>query len=162
MATNITANSPGCDSFQSMERFKAESNVQKDTDSGTPSDPLPPLGVLLLATEASNASPVTLLPIVEAAAESPLVNAFKAPYDTTDDGVHLSIPVAPAPIVRHAFNLIYENGEDSDGEIGPYYDAVVGEDMMLLSNAALREELKKETKALMATNQSWCKDFLPE
>ncbi len=64
-----------------MERFQAESNIRKDTDSGTPRDPLPPIGVLLLATEAINPSTVTLLPTVEAAAESLLINDFKAPYD---------------------------------------------------------------------------------
>ncbi len=127
MATNSSVNSPGCDSFQSNERFHTDTYVQRDTDSGTP---LPPLGVLLLATEVIDPSPVTLLPTVEATAESPLVNAFKALYDKTDDGVHLSIPVAPAPIVRHTFNVNYDNGEDSDGKIGPFYDAVVGEDLL--------------------------------
>jgi hypothetical protein len=77
----------------------------------TPSDSLPPLGVLLLASEAMNPSSVTLLPSVEAAAKSPLVNAFKAPYDKTDAGVHLSVPITPVLIVCHTFNVNYENGE---------------------------------------------------
>jgi hypothetical protein len=178
-----------------MERFHAESNDQNDTDSGTPSDPLSPLGVLLLASEAITPSPVTLLPSVEAAAESPLVNAFKAPCYKTDASVHLSVSITPVSIVHHTFNVNYENVEDFDGEIEPFYDAVEGEDLldsdddndwddpipsdprnaepsdannnptnipaeadepplemteqqlMLLSNAALREELRKRNQS---------------
>jgi hypothetical protein len=83
--------------------------------------------VLLIPGELGNPSPLTLFPSIEEAVlvESPNVNAFKAPYERTDDGVHLSIPVAPATIPIHTdFNLVYDDGADSDGEVGPFFDAV--------------------------------------
>jgi hypothetical protein len=59
--------------------------------------------------------------------EIPLVNASRAQYQQTEDAVHLSIPVAPAPLpMRVNFNYDYD-GTDSDGEIGPCFNAVEGE-----------------------------------
>ena len=48
------------------------------------------------------------------------MNAFKAPYEQTNTGVILIIPVAAAMIARTGLNLDYEN----DGEVGPFFDAV--------------------------------------
>jgi hypothetical protein len=43
--------------------------------------------------------------------------------------VHLSIPVDPEAIpICTDFNLNYDNGADSDGDVGPFFDAVEGED----------------------------------
>ncbi len=49
------------------------------------------------------------------------MSAFKAPYEQTNTGVILIIPVAAAMIARTGLNLDYEN----DGEVGPFFDAVV-------------------------------------
>ncbi len=61
---------------------------------------MPPIHVLLVANDDANPSPVTVLQSAESVVpeESPNVNAFQAPYQQTEDGVHLSIPVAPAPL----------------------------------------------------------------
>jgi hypothetical protein len=82
--------------------------------------------VLLISGADDTASPVTLFPSTEGTelAESPNVYAFKAPYEQTDEGVHLSIPVAPVAIPFHTdFNLNYDNGADSNGDVGPFFDA---------------------------------------
>jgi hypothetical protein len=56
--------------------------------------------VLLTLREGDTASPVTLFPSTDGPelVESLNMNAFKAPYEQTGNGVHLSIPVAPAAI----------------------------------------------------------------
>ncbi len=56
------------------------------------------------------------------------MNAFKAPYDRTNNRVYLSIPVAPTQTVHDQFNLNYDHGEDSDGEVGPFFEAVEVDD----------------------------------
>ena len=108
MANSISSNNNENLLIQPEESECREENSANNDDSGTPNDPLPPLGVLLIPGEEGNPSPVTLFPSIEESApvESPNVNAFKAPYERTDDGVHLSIPVAPAAILtRTDFNL---------------------------------------------------------
>ena len=50
-----------------------------------------------------------------------------AAYEQTESGKHLSIPVTTTKIY-HTFNLNYNEGYDSDNELGPFYDAVVGEE----------------------------------
>jgi hypothetical protein len=89
---------------------------------------MPPLGVLLVE-EDDNPSPMAHLPAIDAAEAvgSPNINAFKAPYDQTKTGVHLSIPVAPTPMHHNELNLDCYNGADSEGELGPFYDAVMYE-----------------------------------
>jgi hypothetical protein len=53
---------------------------------------------------------------------------FRAPYQQTEDGVNLSIPDTPAALaVRIYINIDNYDGADSDGEIGPFFDAVVDE-----------------------------------
>ncbi len=84
---------------------------------------------MLLIPRAGDTAPlVTLFPSTEGTAlvvDSPNVNAFKAPYEQTDEGVHVSIPVAPVVIpIRTDFNLNYDDGADSDGDVGPFFDAV--------------------------------------
>jgi hypothetical protein len=131
MANAIFSNDEENQPIQPEESESRKVNSTNNDDSGTPDDPLPPLGVLLIPGEAGNPSPVTLFPSTEeiVPVESPNMNAFKAPYELTNDGVHLSIPVAPAAIpIRTDFNLMYDDGADSDGEVGPFFDAVEGED----------------------------------
>ena len=87
--------------------------------------------MVLIPREGETASPVTLFPSTEGTelVESPNVNAFKAPYEQTDERVHLSIPVAPTVIpICTDFNLNYEDGAESDGDVGSFFDAVEGED----------------------------------
>jgi hypothetical protein len=55
------------------------------------------------------------------------VSAAKAAYEQTDEGVCISIPVPPVPIQRNEYNFDYENSMDSDGKVGPFYDAVEGD-----------------------------------
>jgi hypothetical protein len=43
--------------------------------------------------------------------------------------VNLSIPDAPATILIHTeLDLVYDDGADLDGEVGPFFDAIEGED----------------------------------
>jgi hypothetical protein len=100
------------------------------------------------------------------------VNAFRAPHEQTDDGVHLSIPVAPAAIPIHAdINL--------DVEVGPYFDAVQGEDDYdsddesncpwepeplpepLAQTGTIPETLQMTEQQLAGIRQYWCKGYLP-
>jgi hypothetical protein len=55
------------------------------------------------------------------------VSARTVEYDATDTGVMLSIPVTSK--IPHAVNNngTYHDGYDSDGEIGPLFDAVAAQ-----------------------------------
>jgi hypothetical protein len=55
-----------------------------------------------------------------------LVSGAKAPHEQMHEGICISIPVPPTPVQRNDFNFDYEHGVDSDGEVGPFYDAVEG------------------------------------
>ena len=49
-------------------------------------------------------------------------------YDIMEEIVHLSVPVYTESIVPQGINYLnYEDGYDSNGEEGPFYDAVVNE-----------------------------------
>ena len=102
--------------IQPKESDKGEENNANNDGSDTPDDPLPPLCVLLI--EGSD-----LVVCLN-------VNAFKALYEQTDEGVHLSIPAAPAAKPIHTdFNFNCDDGADSDEDVGPFFDAVEGEDV---------------------------------
>ncbi len=92
------------------------------------SEDMPPLGVILTSVPLCKPSPVTLTSsAAQRTAESLLVSTAKAPYEQTEEGICISIPVPPAPVQRNDFNFNYEDGADSDGEVGPFYGAVQGE-----------------------------------
>jgi hypothetical protein len=58
---------------------------------------MPPLGVIDTSATLSEPSPVTLpSSMAQRRAESPLVSAAKAPYEQTDQGICMNIPV-PLP-----------------------------------------------------------------
>ena len=95
-----------------------------------------PFRDIYVSSNAINPSPITFTSTniegnyektttFENIAAKPLVNAASAPYQTTDDGVHISIPIPPASVQNYSnFNENYGDGADSDGEIGPFLDAV--------------------------------------
>ncbi len=97
-----------------------------DDVTGSPIESLAPCNVVLVTNNDANVSSVSVLPLADV--ESPHVNAFRAPYQQTEGGVHLSMPVAPAALPsRVDMNIDNYDGIDSDGEIGPFYDAVADE-----------------------------------
>ena len=97
---------------------------------GSPIKTLAPLGVVLFRNNDANPSPGTVLPLAEAteSADSIHVDAFQAPYQQTEDNVHLSIPVTPATL-QMCVDTNFDNYDDTDadGEIGPFFDSVADE-----------------------------------
>jgi hypothetical protein len=55
------------------------------------------------------------------------VSARRVEYDVTDDGVVISVPVTSDIPNSNNNNGTYEDGYDSDGQLGPFYDAVLNE-----------------------------------
>jgi hypothetical protein len=99
--------------FHPADSNETSEKSHSDDASGTPAEPMPPLGVLIVADGNADPSPIAVLQSTEAtvAEESPNVKAFRASYRQTEDGVHLSIPVAPAPLPLHLdFNYDYDDG----------------------------------------------------
>jgi len=45
----------------------------------------------------------------------------------TDNGLQLSIPMPTRQEAKHTFKESYNNGYDSNDELGPFFDAVAGE-----------------------------------
>jgi hypothetical protein len=116
--------------LQPAESLQSPSSNQSNDDTGSPNEVAAPCGVIIVGDDA-NSSPATMLlfPDARKSADSPNVNAFRAAYQQTEGGVHLSIPVAPAALPQRV-DVNYDNydGADSDGEVGPFYDAVADEE----------------------------------
>jgi len=116
--------------FQPVESLQSPISSQSNDDTGSPNEAAAPCGVVVVHDDA-NPSPDTALLSADGkeSADSPNVNAFRAAYQRTQDGIHLSIPVAPAALPQR-FDFNYDNydGADSDGEVGPFYDAVADEE----------------------------------
>jgi hypothetical protein len=55
------------------------------------------------------------------------VSARRVEYDVTDDGVVISVPVTSDIPYSNNNNGTYEDGYDSNGQLGPFYDAVCNE-----------------------------------
>jgi len=80
-----------------------------------------------------NPSPVTqpsFLSTEESADNQLMASATNAEYAKANSGVYLSVPVsrATAAAATLTFNTDYSEGYDSGGELGPFFDAVEGED----------------------------------
>ncbi len=65
MANAISSNDKENQLIQPEESECQEENIANNDDSGTPDDPVPPLGVLLVPGEVGNPSPVNLFPSIE-------------------------------------------------------------------------------------------------
>ena len=129
MFNDISTNADDISEISNEEDAKQAENTEGNDILGSSSGGLPPVGMVLIGGAAFNSSPVTMVPSLDkgSVTESPNVNAFKAPYEQTDEGVHLSIPAAPAAKPIHTdFNFNCDDGADSDEDVGPFFDAVEG------------------------------------
>ena len=156
MFNDISTNADDISEISNKEDAKKAENTEGNDILGSSSGGLPPVGMVLIGGAAFNSSPVTMVPSLDkgSVTESPNVNAFKAPYEQTDEGVHLSIPVAPAAIpARTGFNLDYGDGADSDGEIGPFYDAIEDEDSINSDDDVELEDNCEEDPEATVTNE---------
>jgi len=156
MFNDISTNADDISEISNEEDARKAENTEGNDILGSSSGGLPPVGMVLIGGVAFNSSPVTMVPSLDKGSvmESPNVNAFKAPYEQTDEGVHLSIPVAPAAIpARTGFNLDYGDGADSDGEIGPFYDAIEDEDSINSDDDVELEDNCEEDPEATVTNE---------
>ncbi len=102
MTNDICTSTDVTEQFSHTESYWTPEKSSHNDDSGTPAQSMPPIHVLWVANDDANPSPVTVLQSLEAAVpeESPNINASRAQYQRTEDMVHLSIPVAPAPFTN--------------------------------------------------------------
>mmetsp|Transcript_15692 Transcript_15692/g.22367 ORF Transcript_15692/g.22367 Transcript_15692/m.22367 type:complete len:238 (-) Transcript_15692:894-1607(-) len=57
-----------------------------------------------------------------------MVSSTNAEYSQSQSGVYLSVPLASTTALKLTFDTDYSQGYDSDGELGPFFDAVEGEE----------------------------------
>ncbi len=87
MEGSNSTSSPSSAAHEADQAVISSGNDENAPNSDTPGNTIPPLSVLLVTNSSINPSPITMLQTrSEVTSESPLVNAFKAQYDKTDDG----------------------------------------------------------------------------
>lgn len=53
---------------------------------------------------------------------------MRVEYDITDTGIMLSVPVtSEIPYAKNNNSNTYQEGYDSDGDVGPFFDAIVNQ-----------------------------------
>jgi hypothetical protein len=57
-----------------------------------------------------------------------MVSSTNAEYSQSQSGVYLCVPLASTTAPKLTFNTDYSQGYDSDGELGPFFDAVEDEE----------------------------------
>jgi hypothetical protein len=93
--------------------------------SSSPDPSLPPLPAIE-SNITNEPSPLTLPSSSAPSTQNEVrISARRVEYDTTSNGVLLSVPVtSDLPQANRANCSQYQEGYDSDGEIGPFFDAI--------------------------------------
>jgi hypothetical protein len=111
---------------------EAASGTAQGTPMGLPSptttNTLPPIQGIN-QTYGNDPSPLTIPPTsVESQAFRQRLSAMRVEYDVTDTGIMLSVPVtSEIPYAKNNNCNTYQEGYDSDGEVGPFFDAIANQ-----------------------------------
>jgi hypothetical protein len=85
---------------------------------------VPPIRSIIQAVPNDPSPLTTSATTADSGAFQRSVSARRVEYDVTDDGVALSVPVTSQMPYSNNNTSTYEDGYDSDGQLGPFYDAV--------------------------------------